>query len=144
MSDEIYSVRKQPNGNYTMVKFSDDYVVLAKYELNKLKCNCPQGAKGKHCKHITMLGLFESANHIGDGYFLDFHTRIWRDPIVGDEELDGLTLGNEKPVIIGETQEDRLVKVVAPKLETEGKYDRRPAPQASPIKCEFTMRRRRI
>jgi len=116
---DLYKCNSNPEG-YTMVKMDEDANILAIYSLTKLRCTCPQGSKGKHCKHITMLGIFEGAKRINTGYMLDAHTRMWYDPLIKVDEMDGLLIG-EQPVTIGETKEDRLVNVVAPKLEQSTK-----------------------
>lgn len=114
---ELYKVNSNPEG-FTMVKLSEDAEILAVYSLRKpSRCTCIQGQKGKHCKHLIMLGIFEGAKRIDTGYMLDAHTRKWYDPLVKPDQLDGLMLGGKKPSEVFQTEEDRLVNVVAPKLE---------------------------
>ena len=77
----LYSLRSTPvKGEFLITKFDRDYNPEGTYALTRSECSCPRSHK-TGCRHRTMLPLFQQTNHINDGWFLDFHTRLWRKPL---------------------------------------------------------------
>lgn len=137
MTTDVYAMRAGANTNeFTITKLTKDLNFLASYTMTRSTCTCPHGSNGGWCKHLKVFGLFFNSGHIGDGYYLDLATRQWINPLYNQRELDGLEIGGAKPITLGQTAEEKLVEVVAPKLEQES------APKA-PI-AGFTMQRRRV
>lgn len=92
MPIELYSLSGTPTpGEYIIQKFDTDYHCESVYALTASTCMCPQGHK-ETCRHRKMLGDFLKHGHIGDGWFMEWQTRLWRRP-VGDsaEFLEGMT-----------------------------------------------------
>ena len=73
----------ESDGEYTMTKFDMDYRVEESYFVSKAGCDCPGGNRPT-CRHRKMLPLFLEANHVDDGWFLDWDTRLWWAPESGD------------------------------------------------------------
>src|SRR5215469_2257762 len=108
MSTDLYSIHETTTpGEYIIQKFdSDDYTCESVYALTSDTCMCPQGHKPL-CKHRKMLELFRSADHIGDGFFLEWQTRLWHKPVkdlgspfemdkrLADETVMGTSAGEE-------------------------------------------------
>lgn len=100
---QLYSLRSTAaEGEYIIMKFDDDYHCQAVYALNKGMCSGPDGHRPT-CKHRQMLKTFLEHKHVDDGWFYDWHTRMWRKPFA-EAELkaekaiaDTLALGNGKP-----------------------------------------------
>jgi len=77
---ELYSLRKTDTpGAYIITKFNADLEVESSYLLTHDECACPRG-RHRTCRHRIMLGVFKQHKHIGDGWFLDYHTRQWLEP----------------------------------------------------------------
>ena len=77
----LYSLRSTPvKGEFLITKFDRDYNPEGTYALTRSECSCPRSHK-TGCRHRTMLPLFQQTNHINDGWFLDFDTRLWRKPL---------------------------------------------------------------
>ena len=77
----LYSLRSTPvKGEFLITKFDRDYNPEGTYALTRSECSCPRSHK-TGCRHRTMLPLFQQTNHINDGWFLDFGTRLWRKPL---------------------------------------------------------------
>ena len=86
MSDAIYACRHHEKEHwYKIIKFDEDLNPIVTYtcSLRHKKCDCPQGEKGKVCKHIlsTLPAFFASA-HIDDGWFYEAKTKSWKPPIL--------------------------------------------------------------
>ena len=73
----------ESDGEYTMTKFDTDYRVEASYVVSKAGCDCPAGNRPT-CRHRKMLPLFLREQHVDDGWFLDWDTRLWWAPESGD------------------------------------------------------------
>jgi len=87
----LYTLHSSPtDGEFIIQKFDTDYHCESVYALTQSECQCPQGNKPK-CRHRTMLPMFLKFGHIGDGWFLEWDTRLWRRPLniqgLADEEL---------------------------------------------------------
>jgi hypothetical protein len=122
MASFFYMLRHSPNGKegeFVMTKLDEDLEFENAYTLTKLRCSCPQNQKHPEmlCKHIKLIGLFERTGNIESGRMWNSANGMWRDPIVGTDELDNLFM-DDTPTI-GETKEDRLINVVAPALRQE-------------------------
>ena len=77
----LYSLRSTPkSGEWVVMKFDPDYEVESVYALSASECMCPAGHQPT-CRHRKMLPLFLQHNHVDDGWFLDWDTRLWRHPI---------------------------------------------------------------
>ena len=101
----LYSLRSTPvKGEFLITKFDRDYNPEVTYALTRSECSCPRSHK-TGCRHRTMLPLFQQTNHINDGWFLDFDTRLWRKP------LSEVTLSTADATV-----EERLAK----SFESEG------------------------
>ena len=101
----LYSLRSTPvKGEFLITKFDRDYNPEGTYALTRSECSCPRSHK-TGCRHRTMLPLFQQTNHINDGWFLDFDTRLWRKP------LSEVTLSTADATV-----EERLAK----SFESEG------------------------
>jgi hypothetical protein len=74
----LYSIY-QRSGEYHIAKFDADLNCSSCYILSNGTCDCPQGHKPT-CRHRKMLPLFLKEKHIGDGWFLDYDTKLWRKP----------------------------------------------------------------
>lgn len=96
---QLYSLRSTTSpGEYIVTKFDGDLEVQAVYSVSKSACSGPDGHRPK-CKHREMLKLFLSAEHIDDGWFLDWDTRLWRGPLIAQdigELADQLSLDNSR------------------------------------------------
>jgi hypothetical protein len=96
---ELY--RCDANGEaYTIRKFDEDYNLLSKYTTTTTKCDCPR-AEHKTCRHRhTILPMFLAHEHVGDGWFLNFHTHQWIEPVEEVEEEPVVSEGCDgaKPV----------------------------------------------
>jgi hypothetical protein len=69
------------NGAYTIRKFDEDYSLLSKYTTTSTTCDCPR-AEHRTCRHRhTILPMFLAHEHVGDGWFLNFHTHQWIEPV---------------------------------------------------------------
>ena len=77
----LYSLRTSPAGEFTILKFDRDYNLQSCYALSAASCTCPQGERGKPCRHRKILPEFIAKGHTNDGWFLDWDTRLWRGPI---------------------------------------------------------------
>jgi|HubBroStandDraft_3_1064219.scaffolds.fasta_scaffold00002_78 hypothetical protein len=73
-------------GEFIIQKFDTDYRCESVYAMTSTTCMCPQGAKPT-CRHRKMFPLFLKHGHIGDGWFLEWDTRMWRKPIIEPEEM---------------------------------------------------------
>ncbi len=81
MPMELYSLHATAEpGEFIIQKFDTDYHCESVYALSASTCLCPQGHKPK-CRHRTMLSMFLAHGHIGDGWFLEWNTRMWRKPV---------------------------------------------------------------
>jgi len=81
MTISLYTLHSSPTkGEFIIQKFDTDYHCESVYALTQSECQCPQGNKPK-CRHRTMLPMFLKHGHIGDGWFLEWDTRLWRRPI---------------------------------------------------------------
>ena len=81
---QLYSLRKAPEGaegEFTILKFDRDFNLLSIYALTADSCVCPQGSRGKPCRHRKLLPEFIAKGHTNDGWFLDWDTRQWREPL---------------------------------------------------------------
>src|ERR1700693_246624 len=82
MTLDLYTLHGTPtDGEFVIQKFDKDYVWQSLYALSATICTCPQGHKPK-CRHRTMLPMFLQHGHIGDGWFLEWNTRMWRRPLM--------------------------------------------------------------
>lgn len=90
MPIELYSLAATPTpGEYIIQKFDLDYHCESVYALTASTCMCPQGHK-ETCRHRKMLGDFLKHGHIGDGWFMEWQTRLWRRPVndIGMEKAE--------------------------------------------------------
>ena len=80
----LYSLRTNPSGEFTILKFDRDYNLESLYALTASSCTCPRGALGKPCRHRKLLPEFIAKGHTNDGWFLDWDTRLWKEPIASE------------------------------------------------------------
>ncbi len=77
----LYTLHETPqSGEFIIQKFDTDYHCESVYACTLTTCMCPQGHRDR-CRHRTMLPLFLKFGHIGDGWFLEWETRLWRKPV---------------------------------------------------------------
>lgn len=95
----LYSLRQGSSPEqYIVTKFDLDYNMESMYGLSAEGCLCPAGHKPT-CRHRKMLPLFLQHNHVDDGWFLDWDTRLWRKPLGEPAPLS--TEDKPTPPIIG-------------------------------------------
>jgi len=93
---ELYNCKTE-NGEYRITKFDSDLNPInhksgpSSYLVSLNGCECPQGHKAS-CRHRKMLEIFESEEHINDGYFFIWNTHQWIKPtgIFANEEIQPL------------------------------------------------------
>ena len=94
MTLDLYTLHSTPvDGEFIIQKFDTDYTCQSVYACTTTTCMCPQGQKPR-CRHRTMLPMFLKHNHIGDGWFLEWNTRLWRPP-VNDASTEPVSLADE-------------------------------------------------
>jgi hypothetical protein len=88
----LYSCRPAPNpeDGFAVTKFDADFTPEegASYLTTNATCTCKAGVRPT-CRHRQMLSLFFAREHVGDGWFLDWDTRMWHRP-AQDEYLEGI------------------------------------------------------
>lgn len=111
----LYALRKHPThaNTFSITKFDGDMNPESTYALTKENCSCPQAHKPT-CRHRKMLPMFFAHNHINDGWFLDWDTRLWRKPIheleAEDNTLaDPTSLGKEDGALSPPSSGDGVV-----------------------------------
>src|SRR5437868_10592263 len=78
----LYTCRSEETG-FRLTKLDADFNLLSSYHITaEGNCECPQGHKPT-CRHRKMLPEFARAGHVDDGWFLDWDTRMWRQPASG-------------------------------------------------------------
>jgi hypothetical protein len=86
---ELYSCRHDPSDafakwqQFQMTKFDKDWNVLATYQVSHHGCACKAGHHHT-CRHREMLLAFITDQHVGDGWMIDYHTRLWWKPNTGE------------------------------------------------------------
>src|SRR5690242_10913594 len=74
---ELYNLRETKTpGQYIIAKFDKNMELESNYLVSMDECACPRGNRPT-CRHRQMLPLFKKHKHVGDGWFLDFHTKLW-------------------------------------------------------------------
>lgn len=95
MTLSLYTLHSTPtDGEFIIQKFDTGYNNESVYALSLTTCTCPQGHKPK-CRHRTMLGFFLQHKHIGDGWMLEWDTRMWRKPVKDLEIAHHITLPDD-------------------------------------------------
>ena len=95
----LYSLRQgSAPDQYIVTKFDLDYNMESMYGLSAEGCLCPAGHRST-CRHRKMLPLFLQHNHVDDGWFLDWDTRLWRKPLSEPAPLS--TEDKPTPPIVG-------------------------------------------
>ena len=76
------------DSEFVITKFDADLNPEATYIVGMTTCTCPHHQQSaKPCRHRRMLPLFLGKpplfleKHVGDGWFLDWDTRLWRKPV---------------------------------------------------------------
>jgi hypothetical protein len=78
----MYSCRKFPSGLYRLVKWDNDYNIVAIYEIFNDKCECFQGMKKGTCRHTEeIIPEFERLDRVNSGWFYDYDNDQWDEPI---------------------------------------------------------------
>lgn len=91
---QLYTLRRTPiPGEFIITRFDSDYNVEKVYSVSKGACSAPDGHRPT-CKHRKMLTLFATAEHIDDGWFLDWDTRMWQRPEGLAQLADQMLLDN--------------------------------------------------
>ena len=72
--------------SFSITKFDSDLNPEITYSCTSVECDCPAGPKPT-CKHRKMLGFFISEGRVNNGWFLDWDTRQWREPLLNKGEL---------------------------------------------------------
>ena len=123
---DLYSLRSTPfPGEYTIIKFDQDYSILSIYALSASTCTCPQGFKPK-CKHRRMLQMFLEHGHVDDGWFLIWQSRLWLHPVGEPSEPPAIQHGAPASLladttVLGNTEQGEAIAArMAPALATEG------------------------
>lgn len=81
---DLYLLRESNEpGTYIITKFDNHMNVVSSYLMSQSECACPQGTRPQ-CRHRKMLPYFKKAKHIGDGWFLNYDTRQWVEPVLDD------------------------------------------------------------
>jgi hypothetical protein len=94
MTMDLYALHSTPtDGEFIIQKFDTDYTCQSVYACSLTTCMCPQGHKPK-CRHRTMLSMFLAHGHIGDGWFLEWNTRMWRKP-VNDVSIEPVSVADD-------------------------------------------------
>lgn len=96
---------KNANGGYRITKFNSDYEIEttlgspASYVVSSEGCDCPQGHK-ETCRHRKMLPEFLEHNHVDDGWFFIWDTRMWIAPMgearAAAEEAGAFEISNDE------------------------------------------------
>ena len=94
----LYNVHSTDDGAYCITKFDENLNVESTYIVSLEECDCPQYSKPT-CRHRKMLPLFLQHNHVDEGWFLDWDTRLWRKPLSEPAPLS--TEDKPTPPIIG-------------------------------------------
>lgn len=78
---QLYSV-KESKTDYLVMKFDRDMNHEHTYSVSKSgrECDGEFCAHRPNCKHRKILAFFRQAGHIGDGYAIDWDTRVWHRP----------------------------------------------------------------
>lgn len=97
----LYSIHQINGAEFCIQKFSSDLELQSAYVMSNGGCDCPQAHKPT-CRHRKMLPEFQRAKHIGDGWFYEWDTRLWRKPVAdmapGPKALDNyLNLNPKQP-----------------------------------------------
>lgn len=81
-------------GAYIITKFDDEMNVESSYLVSNGECACPRGS-AHSCRHRDMLHRFKQYKHIGDGWFLDWDTRIFHNIAVTQTVTEELEVRDE-------------------------------------------------
>jgi hypothetical protein len=131
MTMSLYTLHSSPtDGEFIIQKFNTDYHCESVYALTQSECQCPQGNKPR-CRHRTMLPMFLKHNHIGDGWFLEWDTRLWRKP-VNDISIDPPALADETVMGTSAGAEGSSHTPPAPEVEAPSPQGISPPPPSPP------------
>lgn len=81
MTTTLYSAVQSPHPDMLAIgKWDEDLNLIETYIVGPQVCTCPAGERPS-CKHRAEIRpLFLKYRHVGDGWFLDWSTRLWRHP----------------------------------------------------------------
>lgn len=81
MTTILYSAILGPSPDLLCVsKWTEELELVETYVVGPSTCTCPAGERPT-CKHRSDIRpLFLLRKHVGDGWFLDWSTRMWRHP----------------------------------------------------------------
>lgn len=88
MTKNLYNLKTQLDGSYGIAKFTSGLEVESSYTVSISQCDCPQGERGKSCRHQRMLPLFLALNRVDTDFFLDFDTKTWHQPLAPSYEIE--------------------------------------------------------
>lgn len=89
MPQTLYTCRPAGPSLYAIAKLDGDLEVLASYLVGTTICDCPAGHR-LTCRHRDMLrDYFLHRQHVGDGWFLVWETKMWKRPLGQDESPAG-------------------------------------------------------
>lgn len=111
---ELYNLRSAPAdgpGQFIITKFDKHLNVESSYLVSKAECACPAGSKPS-CRHRKMLPTFIRANHVGDGWFLNWADHKWVEPVLDD--IDAHAEPTEDETMDGDITDDAAVPSDAP------------------------------
>lgn len=152
MTKSFYNLKTQPNGSYGITKFTSDLEVESTYEVSLSECDCPQGERGKTCRHQRMLPMFIALNRTDTEYFLDFDTKTWHQPLAASYEVEYHSwlihkLEQQEPApqgieVIPKASTSTLPLDAGAGLAT--KEQAQPVPESVPVSLVAPFKRRRI
>jgi hypothetical protein len=69
-------------GQYIITKFilEQGMEVESSYLVSTRDCACPRGTF-RTCRHRNMLPYFRMKEHVDDGWFFEYNTRQWHEPV---------------------------------------------------------------
>lgn len=81
-------------GAFIVTKFDENMEVESSYLVSNGECACPRGS-AHSCRHRDMLQRFRQHKHIGDGWFLDWDTRMFHNIAITQTVADELEARDE-------------------------------------------------
>jgi hypothetical protein len=144
MSTELYQLRRN-GASYIITKFDEDYEVVHDgdgiaciYDLDEKNCSCPAGNRPT-CRHRKMLPIFLRSEHVSDGWFLDWATRLWRKALHPAELADEQMMGKQDldvPQLVETMQAVGIPTIVIDEIEAPAQTEERCSSAPGPTQPE--------